>query len=121
MAADNLLRLSGYFGGEEGRGFRRRAAEQLAAAFAMPETPQAYPELTASLVTGILGPKQVMYMVFGEAGGEGALMCMCNAWSSYENRTQIHIGPASTYGLVDPFYAFGLSVVLLVDRHSEVR
>lgn len=59
VAADNLLRLSGYFGGEEGKVLREKAAEQLAAAFALPETPQAYPELTASLVTALLGPKQV--------------------------------------------------------------
>lgn len=64
MAADNLLRLSGYFGGDEGRQLRRRAAAQLAAAFAAPEAPQAYPELTASLVTGILGPKQVHHDFF---------------------------------------------------------
>lgn len=60
MAADNLLRLSGYFGGEDGEGLRRNAAEQLAAAFALPDTPQAFPELTASLVTALLGPKQVL-------------------------------------------------------------
>lgn len=59
MAADNLLRLSGYFGGDDGLAMRREAAKQLSAAFAIPETPQAYPELTASLVTAILGPKQV--------------------------------------------------------------
>ncbi|CAN0444475.1 unnamed protein product, partial [Scytosiphon promiscuus] len=59
VAADNLLRLSGYFGGQNGKDLRERAAEQLAAAFALPETPQAFPELTASLVTALLGPKQV--------------------------------------------------------------
>ena len=38
---------------------RWSAAEQLATAFAVPDTPQAFPELTASLVTALLGPKQV--------------------------------------------------------------
>lgn len=66
MAADNLLRLSGYFGADGGGGaggceLRRKAAEQLAGAFALPETPQAFPELTASLVTALLGPKQVRF------------------------------------------------------------
>ena len=67
MAADNLLRLSGYFGGGGGGGdgggcdLRRKAAEQLAGAFALPETPQAFPELTASLITALLGPKQVCF------------------------------------------------------------
>lgn len=60
MAADNLLRLSGYFGGSGGEcELRSKAAEQLAGAFALPETPQAFPELTASLITALLGPKQV--------------------------------------------------------------
>ncbi|CAM9833494.1 unnamed protein product [Ectocarpus sp. 6 AP-2014] len=67
VAADNLLRLSGYFGGEEGKVLREKAAEQLAAAFALPETPQAYPELTASLVTALLGPKQVI--ISGDPAG----------------------------------------------------
>ena len=59
VAADNLLRLSGYFGGEDGARLRIKAAGQLAEAFARPEAPQAFPELAASLVTAILGPKQV--------------------------------------------------------------
>lgn len=59
VATDNLLRLAGYVGGEEGKSLRRKAAEHLAAAFSLPETPQAFPELAASLATGILGPKQV--------------------------------------------------------------
>lgn len=64
VAADNLLRLSGYFGGEDGAQLRRKAAEHLAAAFARPETPQAFPEMTAALVTAILGPKQVCLVSF---------------------------------------------------------
>ncbi len=62
VAADNLLRLSGYFGGDDGEGLRRSAAEQLATAFALPETPQAFPELGAALVTALLGPKQVRFV-----------------------------------------------------------
>lgn len=72
MAADNLVRLSGYFGGADGLELRKKAAEQLAGAFALPETPQAFPELTASLVTALLGPKQV-----SRAEASAARTCAC--------------------------------------------
>ncbi|CAM9214373.1 unnamed protein product [Laminaria digitata] len=80
VAADNLLRLSGYFGGGGGGGdgggcdLRRKAAEQLAGAFALPETPQAFPELTASLITALLGPKQVIIAGDPDAADTQALI-----------------------------------------------
>ncbi|CAM9592217.1 unnamed protein product, partial [Hapterophycus canaliculatus] len=74
VAADNLLRLSGYFGGQDGKELRERAAEQLAAAFALPETPQAFPELTASLVMALLGPKQVIIVGDSSASETQALV-----------------------------------------------